>query len=407
MKAEVRKEFTEEEIKGFMNDLAKATGSYEKIKKVLSDENLPLLLSYLRKIGVNSTLLEYAGVVELTRKNMIRVLSNASTNGLSITEDGIRCIASGDQETSLYVTEGGRLNIFYGRYFTMPDENGNVNLMEKRKNKDVSERKINKYGIVDLQNEWYSGDGWYIEERKFNGDIPVISVDADDGSSYGYRKEYVDFGEVLFDSATDSPSFEENYNRYTSLFPRTKVWYDSYYWLDDKDISEFSKTLDDENLKKEIEDTERVIYYLNKSIRIKKESIGEYKTKIEQFVAYLNNIKRKTPIGKDVIDEILNSAREVEKTESLNIEDEEQKEEIKQDEKSDLQEMLRARKEEVKRLSKKLDVLTENNRYYRNVVSVLEKGIREIPLIGKRLTERAKRYDTKNVKKEDKTLEDL
>ena len=258
MKENVQKVFTKEDVDKFIEELNSSVGSKEKVSKLLSIKNLPVLLEYLRRIGVNPELLEYAAIVEFARYRIIRELSYVKTSEeCKVTDKGME-YKDWNLTEKMGVDEDGVFHLSSDEYFSMPDENGEVYLMETRKGESKVKRKINKYGIADLEYNVYGGDGWYTEERKKEGEIPYIIIDETDGATYGYTKKVVDFGRPVYINGLKS-NFEENYYTYTSLFPRTKVWYDSYYWLADKDISEFSRKLDETDILLEIEREEKSI----------------------------------------------------------------------------------------------------------------------------------------------------
>ena len=75
MDEEIKLAFTEEEVDEYINDLQNAVGNKEKVDELLNLEHLPILVAYLRRIGMPEEYLEYAGVVDLTRFKMRDVLS--------------------------------------------------------------------------------------------------------------------------------------------------------------------------------------------------------------------------------------------------------------------------------------------------------------------------------------------
>ena len=402
MKENVQKVFTKEDVDKFIEELNSSVGSKEKVSKLLSIKNLPVLLEYLRRIGVNPELLEYAAIVEFARYRIIRELSYVKTSEeCKVTDKGME-YKDWNLTEKMGVDEDGVFHLSSDEYFSMPDENGEVYLMETRKGESKVKRKINKYGIADLEYNVYGGDGWYTEERKKEGEIPYIIIDETDGATYGYTKKVVDFGRPVYINGLKS-NFEENYYTYTSLFPRTKVWYDSYYWLADKDISEFSRKLDETDILLEIEREEKSIEEFEGYCSKIEKRILDTKTRLGKIIAFLKTVKQKSPIGNEVASKILEAAKLVKKLEDDTVGEEENKrEEVKDskvnDKKEDLEEKLERLREKSKELKVKLKKLENDERYYNGVIRVVEREITNIPLIGRRILSVASKYKVENDK---------
>ena len=76
MENKIKTTFTNEEINEYIAELNNAIGNKRKINKLLDLSHLPILVAYLRKIGVNEKLLSLAAVVEFTRREMKEILSD-------------------------------------------------------------------------------------------------------------------------------------------------------------------------------------------------------------------------------------------------------------------------------------------------------------------------------------------
>lgn len=396
MKENVQKDFTNEEIDKFIEDLNNAVGSKEKVNELLGIKNLPIFIAYLRRIGVKTELLEYAAVVDLTRLKVMREFVHAkSPDDCKVTDKGIEYKGWNVTE-KIEVDENGVFRLSDSEYFTMPNEKGEVYLNEDRKEETKVKRKINKYGIADLEYYVYGSDGWYTEERKMDGEIPYILIDETDGATYGYTKKVVDFGQPVFVNGVKS-NFEENYYTYTSLFPRSKVWYDSYYWLADKDISEFSKRLDDMDILYEIEREESNISEYERYCTKRESRITERKIKLGKLIAFLKTIKAKSPVGNEVATKILDSAKTVKRSECDKVSGgEDKKEEGKKINQKDREETLQEKLERLRKKSEELRMrlkkLDADEEYYNKVIGIIEKEITDIPLIGRRILSVANKY---------------
>lgn len=423
MSENIKTNFTEEEIKQYIEDLNSAIGNKEKLDVLLGFDNLPIFISYLRKMGVNETLLSYAGVVEIARQNFKGTLASEYFKR-EVTDKGIMEEDKKDGFKKYhYVDENGILHMHGVYEFSMPDKDGKVFYYSKRRDgREYVENEIDKNGLVKLTHRFHGGDGWYTEERKDENGVPVIEVDTTDGATFGRVNKYIDTGYVYFLESEMNRSYKQNYEMYTTLFPNTKEWFDEKYR---GTVDGISERLEIESIKLKIKELKGEIKSLKtyKSRGIDK-NLNEKRNEVKSLLGFLLTVKEKSPVGKKAVEDILNEVKQVQipqkeeyKMSSVYIDplDGEDvsgidinEEDIEIDE-SGLSEKEKLEMEK-RRLIKKVlqlrnDIVVGNGKtkYYDDIINLVSSRVKQIPVIGKTIEKIAR----KNIKCDYDDIDDI
>ena len=81
--------FTKDEIDEFIKDLQGSIGDEKRVKELLGIKSLPILVAYLKEIGMPEKIVSKAAAVEMTRVRMIDLLTNPKVRNCVISDKGI------------------------------------------------------------------------------------------------------------------------------------------------------------------------------------------------------------------------------------------------------------------------------------------------------------------------------
>lgn len=310
MDSNIKITFTNEEIDEYIKDLNDAKGSERKINKLLDLKHLPILVAYLRKIGVDDNLLSLAAVVEFTRTKMKEVLTSPGIKEWNVTDTGVDFIQHGKylHPEIIGVDEGvfwlGNEKYFGRKYREIDGEFWTVDnyMYLKRKMyyyKDP-DRAINKWGFAFLRFK-YVGEFCIRDDIKEdeNGTKFFYTTRSDVGmSEYIVKRVYA--GEPIEMQETEN-TLRENYEMYSALFPKYKDWLDHYYLNGKDNFVEKVRVVDSEIYKS------RLFKFGGKNPLLKmtiEEELRRYRSnndKLDFFSEYLNSYEFESKEGENAV----------------------------------------------------------------------------------------------------------
>lgn len=383
--------YNEDEIKEFKTKLENAAGNKKEIESVLSYDNTRLLKSYLLKIGMNPIFTGDIGIIETIRLKLQNRLSYDKVQ-CELTDTEIRAFGGGFKETKMHADKDGGFYLSDTEYIKGPDINGNVYIIDSNPALHTT-TKIGKYGNIESEFS-NGGPGMSNEyssfERIYEDNLPKVISEASDGASWGYHKETLDFGNPM-NPENREKSFKENYELFTEEYPKLKIWYDKYFDRDEKSIEEYSDYLIQTQEEQEISELEqeisRYMNYLNEEKDIKTENYAN----LGRMIEYIKDFKKKSIVGKKVADKVLNNLKEIKKPELKAIpeEIEEKEEETNAEKKARLESRL-------KRLQVERINTGKEERYIDQLIRTTKIELRKIPLVGKKITQKACEYENDN-----------
>lgn len=311
MAKDIKVNFTEEEIVEYINELNGAKGNNRKINKLLDLSHLPILVAYLRKIGVSEELLSLAAVVEFTRYKMKDVLTSPSIKEWKVTDTGIEFEKHDkfphpekvgvDSENTFWL---GNDKFFGRRYKEIEGMKWPVNsyMYLKRKMyyyRDI-DRPINRWGFAFCR-FYYNGE-YSIHDRiirQENG-ITYYQTNMTDvgGSEFESKRLYA--GEPIDLPETEN-TLKENYEMYSTLFPKYKEWLDAEYT--DK-LEDRIKVVDSEIYKSRIMKLTGRNSIFIATVKEEFERYKENKKKLEELEEYLSSFECETDDGKNAANSI-------------------------------------------------------------------------------------------------------
>lgn len=393
MESKIKTNFTEEEISEYIKELNSAIGNKRKVNKVLDLYHLPILVAYLRKIGVSEELLSLAAVAEFTRYKMREVLTDPNMNKCEVLDTGVEFErkARFPHLEKIGVDEGNVFRLGNEKYFgrkcrEIDGEEWPVDayIYLKRKmyfHRDP-DRPINRCGFAF--NRFYFSHDFEVQDKIEEGE---------NGIQYFLTEKYVeDFGyytekriyageAVNIDGIEYENTLRENYDIYTALFPKYKEWLDAGY-ISEKSTLENSIRVTDSEIYRE-----RIKKYnnINPLVKAKVEKeISKYqvnKDKLDSLVEFLDGYICKTEEGVAVIEEILNTALTA-KTIDLDehrLEDSSEKDldvsKLEYEELKRRAEMLVKENDDLEEL---LESLRDVNEFNERLIKLIEEKIRNI-----------------------------
>ena len=209
---------------------------------------------------------------------------------------------------------------------------------------------------------------------------------------------YVDVGQPVYNGTFEN-TFEENYRMYVTLFPRIEEWYEDEYDVDESNVEEFSEKIEVAKLKEEIKNLNKAVKGV-KFISYRNMLAYEcYSKRVNELISYLKGLEVNSKEGKEVIANLLSLAENVQEENKDvtfdGIEDEdENEEEIETCDIDELNLIIKAKKEELKKLHIQSERLESANRNYRNVTSKLEMEIKDITNLLKKEKESGKEKES-------------
>lgn len=313
MENNIKITFTNEEVDEYINELNAAKGNERKINKLLDLKHLPILVAYLRRIGVDEELLSLAAVVEFTRMKMRNVLTSPGTKEWNVTDTGVDFIQYGKypHPEIIGVDEGtfwlGNEKLFGRKYREVFGELWPVDayMYLKRKMYDSKDpdRAISKHGFAFLRFK-YVGD-FCVRDQIFEDEngVKYFSTTRSDTGMSPFTVKRVYAGEPIEMQETEN-TLKDNYEIYTALFPKYKKWLDKRYLGGKNDLDEKVRIIDSEIYK------ERLFKFGGKNPLLKmgiEEEFRRYKSnnsKLDSLSEYLEGYDCECEDGKGVIDGI-------------------------------------------------------------------------------------------------------
>ena len=317
MEKNIKVTFTNEEVDEYINSLNNAKGSERKINKLLDLNHLPILVAYLRRIGVDEELLSLAAVVEFTRYRMRDVLTSSNVKEWNVTDTGVEFerydIFPHPEKIgvdSINVFWIGKDKCFGRKYKEVEGElwpiDGYIYLKRKMYHSKDVDRPINRWGFAFCRFKCF-GDFFIEDEIKDdeNGVKYFYTTRSDTGiEEYTVKRVYT--GEPINLEETEN-SLKDNYEMYSTLFPKYKEWLDGYYLGCENNLDERIRIIDSEFYKT------RLIKICERNQELKEMIENEFevyrsnKTKLEDLNEFLSAYDCVTDAGKSVIDDIRNS----------------------------------------------------------------------------------------------------
>ena len=295
MVKQIKTKFTKEEIDEFIDSLQNSIGDEKKVKELLHVRSLPIIIAYLKEIGLPEDILSRPSAVEASRIRMIEIFTSPKNKNCVVSDTGIEYDC--DYNKGYYRKEKFGL-----------DENNYFRLSKDKYFKFKGSRWKKLYIMNDMETaydpkieirDWDSGRnidynmgvlGVKTKSKVIEG-IPYVEIQSYllDGS-VEYKK-VVDTGLPFFSGNQDS-TFEENYEIYTALFPNLKMWYDKCFFKD-------YRNEDKRTIKEKSDDIDRVIT-LERLYKINLDIFGLQSDIMSGISNYKNNREKVLGI-KDVL----------------------------------------------------------------------------------------------------------
>ena len=251
--------YTQEKIDLFKMQLENAIGNKEMLDEVLSYESIDSLKAYLLSIGINPLFVEDAGIMEMIKKDLKENLSYKDAK-CEFLEDGLIISGENRKEVEMYSNRNGRFYLNSSKYIDIPDKDGYIRIHESSLALYTTTiigpygevAKIINHGGIGMSSE-YS-----VATREENGNLPKISYSSTDGASYDDSSDRMDFGNPINLYDTEK-TFKENYDLFTTVYPKLKRWYDTHFDREGKTIKEYSEYLAQQQEEKEISELENAV----------------------------------------------------------------------------------------------------------------------------------------------------
>lgn len=310
MAKDIKVNFTEEEILEYINELNNAKGNNRKINKLLDLSHLPILVAYLRKIGVSEELLSLAAVVEFTRYKIKDILTSDSIKEWNVTDTGIEFekYDKFPHPEKLGVDSADTFWLGNEKYFgrNMKEIHG---VMWPADSYIYLKRKMYSYRDIDRPiNRW----GFAFCRFYFCGKISVWDkIEKEDGIKYFITK-ITDIGGVEIerkriyagepiDLLETENTLKDNYEMYTTLFPKYKEWLDIDYA---DNFDEKVRVVDSEIYKEKIPKLVEKNDICKKALKEEFEKYKENEKKLEELEEYLSGFKCENDDGINAIESI-------------------------------------------------------------------------------------------------------
>lgn len=317
MAGEIKIDFTEDEINEFIAELNSSIGNKRKVDKLLDLNHLPILVAYLRKIGMDEKLLSLAAVVEFTRYKMREVLSDKTLKQCKVTDTGV--VFEKNKENSKVEKIGvDKLNLFClgeHEFFGKQDMSENTErypIWPKEQYVYLQRR------IYDYQNpdRAISNSGWAFGRRNNFGSLYLIDEinRENDGLIYyttaeiGTDNELITRSRIYAGEAIDvkenENTFRENYEMYCTLFPKYRGWLNNWCLRGVENLDEVVRITDTAIYKERIEKLTNSNLMLQGKVNRELETYKMNKQNLDELMKCLKGYDFKTSEGKRVLDEI-------------------------------------------------------------------------------------------------------
>ena len=317
MENKIKTTFTNEEINEYIAELNNAIGNKRKINKLLDLSHLPILVAYLRKIGVNEKLLSLAAVVEFTRREMKEILSDKTLRQCEITDSGV--FFEKDEINSkpemIGINKMGVLCLGNERYFGKQDvteEYDESRLWPVERYVRLQRR----CGCVTDPNRSISNSGWALCRMAHIGDFYLIDdvargkdgliyyttlINDIDGETYYNSRIYA--GEAI-DVEENENTFREHYEMYTTLFPKYRGWLNNWYLRGVENLNDVVKRTDSEIFRERIEKFSKGKISLKCDIESEIEKYSDNKRRLDELLGFLSRYKCVSEEGKRVVEDV-------------------------------------------------------------------------------------------------------